>query len=590
MAKRRPHRHSPREESLRCLSPARPAVVCDKINGPARAARETLCGFTSAFALARKRLGSLQAVGEDSMRKHILSAFVWSRRPAGRRVLIASVALTLSAVMAVSLSDVSFAAAYDPDEAPGIAAAAYDPDDETSKYIEEMVAAGLLAPDVYDRSFYDDITRADLATYAVTFYYFIGGGDYSPVGDNFIDTADPNAEKAYALGMFDYNEGYFNPEASVNKDEALAVLARAVIAARPGEGSYLPPADAALASLALKYSDAHSIGADALPYVGFMDARGALLPPRYAGDGDDIDLGAYATQSNEDFFLLLSDAAWAFAKRLIAPHAIAPGDPEASEGRAYLASAFKNNTYLYWQEASGAYSYNVKVYISKKLKAKLTTNYASLSLDKTSTPTYRSVFGNPQKKKPCYLKVRAADRHGVKSKRTLKINFVAERFVNINHKLFGNKNRFGFKSAKAAKKYQKMIEVKVWKLSGGKKRASKTWLLVNKEVADDVKRIFAEIYKGKEKFPIKAMGGFQIRSSKSSEHNYGTAIDINPTENCMKDGSKVVAGAFWKPGKNKYSIKPDGDVVKAFEKYGWYWGGHGWGDRKDYMHFSYLGT
>jgi hypothetical protein len=160
----------------------------------------------------------------------------------------------------------------------------------------------------------------------------------------------------------------------------------------------------------------------------------------------------------------------------------------------------------------------------------------------------------------------------------------------MNQKLFGNKSRFGFKSTKAAKKYQKTVSVKVWRLSGGKKVSSTTSVTVNKELADDVKKIFNEIYKGKEKFPIKAMGGFQIRASKTSEHNHGTAIDINPTENYMIDGKKVVSGEFWKPGKNKYSIKPDGDVVKAFEKYGWYWGGNGWGDRKDYMHFSYLGT
>jgi hypothetical protein len=58
----------------------------------------------------------------------------------------------------------------------------------------------------------------------------------------------------------------------------------------------------------------------------------------------------------------------------------------------------------------------------------------------------------------------------------------------------------------------------------------------------------------------------------------------------MIQGKNVLAGKFWKPKKSKYSIPKNGDVVKAFEKYGWYWGGNGWNDKKDYMHFSYLGT
>jgi hypothetical protein len=351
----------------------------------------------------------------------------------------------------------------------------------------------------------------------------------------------------------------------------------------------VPTADAALAALGQIYQDAAYIDVGNLPYIGFMNVRGALLMPRGEKPGYAW-LGAGTSVSRGDFFLYLSDAAWIFAKSKLSPHTIKPDVPTASGYQSYYVSCYKNNTNLYWNESQGAYSYGVSLYVSKKLKKNLSVGYASLSLNKTSAPTYKSVFGNLKQKKVCYLKVQTVDRHGVKSKQSLKINFYAEKFVNVNEKIFGNKNRFGFKNAKAAKKYQKSISVKVWKLSGKKKVRSSMLLTVNKEIAGDVKKIFTEIYKGKEKFPLNGMGGFQIRPSKTSEHNHGTAIDINPTENCMKDGKKVVAGKFWKPGKNPYSIKPDGDVVKAFEKYGWYWGGNGWGDRKDYMHFSYFHT
>jgi len=134
------------------------------------------------------------------------------------------------------------------------------------------------------------------------------------------------------------------------------------------------------------------------------------------------------------------------------------------------------------------------------------------------------------------------------------------------------------------------VTVKVWKISGGKKVTGKLKVKVKQSLADDVKKIFKEIYNGKEKFPIYAIEGYAARSNPRSEHWKGTAIDINPTQNAMIWNGKVVAGSFWDPKKSIYSIKADGDVVKAFKKYGWYWGGKGWGSKKDYMHFSRHGT
>jgi hypothetical protein len=542
--------------------------------------------------------GGRVAAGRKKRRE--IMASIKPIRDTKKEIGTALVIAVLSVALAISAPAAAFA------DAPGggmarsdeqrVTPEAYEPDEAAAKYVKELIDAGLLTSAVYDQPFYDSLTRAELVKYVMAFYTFLGGADPGDPGDNFVDTDDPDAEKAYALGLLDFvfdfdpDDGrkYFEPEEEVKKSAAIGVLAKAIMKVKPAEASLLPTAEAALAALRAKYRDADSIDAPDLPYVAFMDARGALLLPRDALNGGDAYFGSYYGWSREGFFLLLSDAAWVFAKARVAGFAVAPATPKALEYQSYFTSAFKNNTNLRWGESPGAYSYNVSVYITKKLKTKIRTGYASLILNGASVPTYKSVFGDLKEKKVCYLKVQAMDRHGVKSAKTLRVNFYAERFVNLNQKLFGSKTRFGFKNVKAAKKYQKTIEVKVWKLVSGKKIRAKMWLTVNKEVADDVKLIFAEIYKGKEKFPIKEMGGFQIRESKTSEHNYGTAIDINPTENCMKDGKKVVAGKFWKPGKNAYSIKPDGDVVKAFEKYGWYWGGNGWGERKDYMHFSYL--
>ncbi len=102
--------------------------------------------------------------------------------------------------------------------------------------------------------------------------------------------------------------------------------------------------------------------------------------------------------------------------------------------------------------------------------------------------------------------------------------------------------------------------------------------------------MFAEIYKSKEKFPIHDIGGYSWRGNTSrSEHCIGLAIDINANENCMVQGGKILAGSFWKPKKNPYSIPKDSELVKIMAKYGFFWGGN-WGGKQDYMHFSYFGT
>ena len=56
----------------------------------------------------------------------------------------------------------------------------------------------------------------------------------------------------------------------------------------------------------------------------------------------------------------------------------------------------------------------------------------------------------------------------------------------------------------------------------------------------------------------------------------------------MIDGKTIISGSFWKPKKNKYSIPLDCETVRIMERYGFRRGF--WGDRKDYMQFSYFGT
>ena len=74
-----------------------------------------------------------------------------------------------------------------------------------------------------------------------------------------------------------------------------------------------------------------------------------------------------------------------------------------------------------------------------------------------------------------------------------------------------------------------------------------------------------------------------------SQHCYGLAVDINPTENGQFKNGRATGNWFYDPGNNEYSIQSNSTLVKTFKALGWGWGGE-WNSSKDYMHFSFMGT
>lgn len=177
--------------------------------------------------------------------------------------------------------------------------------------------------------------------------------------------------------------------------------------------------------------------------------------------------------------------------------------------------------------------------------------------------------------------------------KSILMNYYSYNGETYNQKIkraFGSEKKMNknFKTSSKAAKQMKLIKIKVWDFKNGKngKKVTKTkYLTVNKRMAPSIKAMFDEIYKAKEKQVIKDIGCYSYRTG---EHMYGLAIDINPNENYMIDGDTILAGSFWKPKKSKYSIPLNCETVRIMERYGFYRGF--WGDRKDYMHFSYFGT
>ena len=194
---------------------------------------------------------------------------------------------------------------------------------------------------------------------------------------------------------------------------------------------------------------------------------------------------------------------------------------------------------------------------------------------------YKTVNGEKLYSNYCDIVEKYHDRYGYRG----------ESWDSRNKRCFGSGSS-SYSSQSQAEKHMTTIKVKVWMLDSNNKKFTTTRsLTVNEGLADTVKKIFQEIYEGDEKFPIKDVGGYEWRGDNStSEHCEGTAIDINSDENYMinKNTGEILAGSLYKPGKNPYSIPADGDVVRAFEKYGFYWGD--WSTKRDYMHFSYFGT
>jgi len=137
-------------------------------------------------------------------------------------------------------------------------------------------------------------------------------------------------------------------------------------------------------------------------------------------------------------------------------------------------------------------------------------------------------------------------------------------------------------------------------------------LVVHVDHAEDLLDVFAELLELE--FPIERMrlvdefgadddnsmaanntSAFNCRrvanSSSWSEHAFGGAVDINPLVNPYVSSSGRVSppeGAQWADRNQPIPGGITPEVIAAFERIGWQWGGN-WNSAKDYQHFSASG-
>lgn len=146
------------------------------------------------------------------------------------------------------------------------------------------------------------------------------------------------------------------------------------------------------------------------------------------------------------------------------------------------------------------------------------------------------------------------------------------------------------------------VKVQFLNADGNRKEA---WLIVHKEVANQIKSIFKEIadsgfviekiepmskYKWSDDSSMvnNNTSSFNYRlvsgTRSMSKHAYGLALDINPFWNPFVSGKRV------SPKGAKYDITKNGTIhrkaliYKIFIKNGWKWGGD-WKPYQDYQHF-----
>jgi hypothetical protein len=142
----------------------------------------------------------------------------------------------------------------------------------------------------------------------------------------------------------------------------------------------------------------------------------------------------------------------------------------------------------------------------------------------------------------------------------------------------------------------KTISVKVWDINASGQKFSKDLnLQLHECIIERAKKAFSEYYNSPDKFPIKEMGGYDVRkvagSSVISAHAFGLTIDINPETNCHAENNGRCKNLKWsyKPcpgsGCSPYSITSSSGLYKALKANGFGWGGQ-WKSSKDYMHFS----
>ncbi|MGM9612149.1 MAG: S-layer homology domain-containing protein, partial [Butyricicoccus sp.] len=419
--------------------------------------------------------------------------------------------------------------------------------------VSKAEAAGLSPAAFGTLSAKGNITRAEFCAVALRLFESSTGRVAERTNaEPFTDTSDPQVTAASALGLVSgRGDGTFDPDASVTRQELCVMLGN--VMRTIGEGRTVS------AAALVQYKDADEVASWAAGDMADMVDRGVISGIVQSNGA--VTLSPRSTATREQSLMMAvrlletcgSTADGVQTDSVVSEPAAAPsGDPEAP-------SADPEDS---------------------------DEKPAGSAVDPEGTPAAAESEGKNDSEAP------ETDQQPAQPIRPDAAYDLTEEEKTCL--VFGSDEQ-GYDTSEQAEAAMTEITVPVWRLQeDGSKTAGEMTLTVNAALAELYQAVFEEIFAGDEKFPIKNGGGYAWRSNERSEHRWGTAIDLNWEENmeCNIDSegnvTQITSGSCWEPGENPYSIPADGDVVRAFKKYGFSWGGDAWSKKRDYMHFSYF--
>ena len=434
---------------------------------------------------------------------------------------------------------------------------AYEPSFWAVDAVEGATKLTILSEEYSNKSFQTAITRNDFINIAVNLYATITAENVSTNAKHpFSDTRDPFPNMAYYAGIVSGDgEGHFFPRNTLTRQEMCKIVTSLLDSAGV-LGPYFP-SDTVFDGV----PDRHLIAAWATNHVAFMLDNNLM-----SGDED----GSFRP----------TDPVTREEAAIIAYRCFVRFGPELN---GQVKTALRQT-----KDARGNTLQTLVKTIT--LKNGATVALANANADITSgvfVPTGNNGFapsGTP-------LAVRGSD--GLYPLKTYSQTIASGEAAEKERRIFGDGGKYT--SAEQADAHMSEGTVNVWRVNGeGEYYSSTLTFKINSVLKDDVIASFDEIYKSPYKAPLKDVNAYAWRSAMSSgsysDHNYGTAIDLNYNENYCVYASGSVVGSFYDPENSIYSFPKDGIVIQTFAKYGWLWGGNAWvSGTRDYMHFTYLG-
>lgn len=451
---------------------------------------------------------------------------------------------------------------------------------EMSEWAKEDYAAaserGLIPLSVAVSNLTDNVTRREFCNLAMNMFDTVYAGDVILFECPFTDCSDDFITKAYSLGIVHgKTETEFYPFDPITRQEMAKILVNTLEVA----GKKLT-VSSSKDEKAYSYDDFSDI--DSWAILDFVK----VIKYGLMSGMSETELCPHANATREQSVAIISRSVDRFK-----PNATVYEKPRLTNME--NGAEVSNNLSVTWDKNNNVSEYIIIVKDEDKNCIDIcasVTNTAGISTEnfdkgKRYTITLASISDKPKTIFSDSVEVIYNE-----EEERFQINTISDKYRRVFP------NGIPFKSKEEAEANMATVQIPVWRLKdNGTKVAAKTEIMVNANLAEDVVKIFTEIFEDAEQFPIKNVGGFTWRNSamgKLSEHSYGTCIDINYDENyyCYAATGEAITGSFWKPFENPYSITATGSVVATFAKYGWAWGGNAWSRLHDYMHFTYLGN